>query len=151
MRRGMMRRVMPTYHLQYGKSMETTDIAAYVGLAFFGLVVGTLTARSSDKREKIRTDNPAARFFHYLACSIMSIIAPTILVTVFIVHPHWATIGGIAISPFMQLIGIAAILFVLAIALLIPYGTFEKPALAAYAAKQEDRGWTEKDARESGL
>ncbi len=131
--------------------METTDILAYAGLAIFGLVVGTLTARSSDKRETIRTDNPVARFFHYLSCSIMSIIAPTVLVTVLIVHPHWATIGGIAISPFMQLIGIAVVLFVSAIVLLIPYGTFEKPALVAYAATQEDRGWTEKDARSSGL
>lgn len=133
------------------KSMETTDILAYAGLVIFGLFFGTFTVQSSNKRETIRTDNAVARLCHYLSCSIMSALTPTVLVTVFIVHPHWATIGGIAFSPLVQLIGLVVILFALAVLLLIPYASYEKPALAAYTAKQEDRGWTEQDARESGL
>lgn len=130
--------------------MDNTDIIAFTGLVIFGLVFGTFTARSSNKREKIR-GGQVAEIFNYLACSIMAALTPTILTLVIVIHPTWQQIAGIAVSPFMQLIGVAVLMFATANLLLIPYAIAEKPAVDAYQLAKADAGWTEKDARESGL
>jgi hypothetical protein len=130
--------------------MDNTDLIAIIGLVIFGLVFGTFTARSSNKREKIR-GGQVAEICNYLACSIMSALTPTILTMVFIIHPTWQQIAGIWFHPFAQLLGVVVLMFVGANLLLIPYAVAEKPAVDAYQLAKADAGWTEKDARESGL
>ncbi|MCU0513976.1 MAG: hypothetical protein MUE40_15575 [Anaerolineae bacterium] len=130
--------------------MDNVDLLSILGLVIFGLVFGVLTARSSNKREKLR-GGAVARFFHFSACALMAALTPAVLVMAVFMHPEWVTIGGISIAPIVQMLGIAVALAALAVLLLIPYALLEQPARAAWEQQQIDQGWTEKDARTSGL
>lgn len=114
------------------------ELLVYGGLVVFGLLVGTRLAHSSDNRSKIYGDS-RARFFHYLASSVMASITPFVLLSVVVLHMK-------LIPAILTAVGF----FVVSLALLIPYAIFEKPALEA-RKKQEDRGWTAEDAKTSGL
>lgn len=130
--------------------MDTTDLIAIIGLILFGIVMGVFAARSSNQREKLH-GNQVARFFHYVACGLLSSIAPSVLVMALIIHPHWIDIAGLAVAPIVQMLAIALAMMGLALVCLMIFAVLEKPAKEAWQQAQIDRGWTEKDARESGL
>ena len=117
----------------------TTETIAILGLIVFGLVFGTLTARSSIKREPITASNGLAKASHYLAASILCTVTPTVLVSIFVLH-----LG------FIGAVSIAVVMFAIAFVLLMPYAILERPALDE-KAKRQDQGWTKEDALSSGL
>lgn len=114
------------------------ELIVLVILVVCGVVFGWTTAQSSLKREKIHSSG-LARVFHYLSSALMAALTPAVLLFIFVLH-----------LPFLTAIGIAISMFALSVLFLVPFAFLEKPALEAARAK-EDRGWTEKDARESGL
>lgn len=118
--------------------MEQQDLIAIVGLVIFGLVFGALTARSSEKREAIQSRG-AAQVFHYLACALWATVTPTVLVSVLVLELGLLPALGIAFS----MVGVAYIMLIL-------FAMLEQPALVRIQ-QQEDSGWTEADARSSGL
>ena len=128
--------------------METNDILIYIGLVIFGLFFGALTMRSSNKREETHSSG-IAQVFHYLSCSLMTGLTPFVLLTVIFVRPEWVEIGGLWVAPLVQVLGIAVLLFALAVVLLIPFAHYERPAIEA--TQRQEAGWTREDAVASGL
>lgn len=108
------------------------------GLIGFGLIFGILTARSSEKRQKIH-GGPLSRFFNYLASSTMTALTPTALISIFIFRLHLLEIALIVVGIFT-----ATFIF------LALYAIVEQPALTRLSPA-EDVGWTEQDAKTSGL
>jgi hypothetical protein len=107
----------------------------------FGLIFGTLTARSSMRREKIH-GGVVAIIFNWLASVVMLMVLPLILGSIFIGHN-----AGYGIVIGLLLIGVCGILLVI-------FAIFEKAPREAYLKTlipKEDRGWTAEDALKSGL
>ena len=119
--------------------MTTTQIITIVLLVIGGIVFGYTTMQSSNSREATYSGMPAS-IFHWISAGIMSMLAPTMLSSIFIFHLE-----------FMQLLVIAIIIFGTALISLTIFAVFEKPAKEKALREQEDRGWTEEDARTSGL
>ena len=109
-------------------------------MVVFGVVFGWLTHKAAIKREKITTKDPLALTFHYLACAIMAALTPGVLGMIIFLH-----------IPLPTALLIAVAMFAVAFLLMLPFANAEQPALVQARAAQEERGWTEKDARESGL
>jgi len=109
-------------------------------MVIFGIVFGWLTHKAAIKREKITTKSPLALTFHYLASAIMAALTPGVLGMVIFLN----------ISLLNALL-IAVGMFAIAFLFMLPFANFEQPALTQARIAQEERGWTEKDARESGL
>jgi len=109
-------------------------------MVVFGLFFGWLTHKAAMKRQKITTKSPLALAFHYLASAIMAALTPGVLGMVIFLE-----------IPLLNALLVAAAMFAVAFALMLPFASLEQPALAQALAAQEERGWTEKDARESGL
>ncbi len=114
------------------------EVIVIMGLVLFGALVGTLTANASDKRSKVHGNN-IARFLHYVSCGVMATTTPFVLSSVFLLHLGFAqaVLGAVG-------------LFVVSLALLIPYAIIEKPFLDALK-HEKDKGWTAQDAKTSGL
>jgi len=118
--------------------MEQSHLITYGILTVLGLVLGAGVARSSNSREAILSGSPAT-LFHYLACCILSVITLTILGSIFFVEMSLLSVVLLAVG-----------MIVLALVLIMIYAVFEKPAIDQQV-QAEDKGWTEKDARTSGL
>ncbi len=116
--------------------MTDLEIMLLVGLGF-GLIVGPLTARSSNRREKIYGGTPA-KSLHLLASGMYVATPPTVLTGV---------IAGVGLRTLFPL---ALVLIFGSLGVLLIFATFEKQARPASDAKS-DRGWTAEDARKSGL
>jgi hypothetical protein len=128
--------------------MDTIDVIAILALVVFGVVAGFFVARHSQSREPIQ-GGPVARALNYAASALLISLAPTMLTMIFIVHPSPLYIGETRIPPIFILVGIAAGLMGGALLLLLPYGVIESGVRPPVT--EDDRGWTEQDARSSGL
>lgn len=115
------------------------QLAVILFLIGFGLIFGYLTARSSIRREKIH-GGPMSFLFHYLASGLMATLPLAVLSSVFILRLH-----------FFQIILIAIGFFAAVFLLLFLFARFEGPAYQKAMSSEVDRGWTEHDARTSGL
>lgn len=107
----------------------------------FALIFGTLTARSSMRREKIH-GGILPILFNWLASVVMLMVLPLILGSIFIGHN-----AGYGIVIGLLLLGLCG-------ALLVLFAVFEKAPRDAYLktiVPKEDRGWTAEDALKSGL
>lgn len=107
----------------------------------FALIFGTLTARSSMRREKIH-GGTVAIIFNWIASVVMLMVLPLILGSIFIGHN-----AGYGIVIGLLLIGVCGILLVI-------FAVFEKAPRDAYLKTlipKEDKGWTAEDALKSGL
>ncbi|MBK8134457.1 MAG: hypothetical protein KA401_04610 [Anaerolineae bacterium] len=103
-------------------------------------IAGPLTARSTERREKIYGGTPA-RILNLIACMMFVAILPTVLTGLIVGH-------GVGIVP----VGFG----ILGISLLstVGFAIIEKPArdrLAPKAQRSALNSWTEDDARKSGL
>jgi membrane-bound metal-dependent hydrolase YbcI (DUF457 family) len=114
-----------------------TDIIAITFLVLFALFFGYRTAQSSKKRESIQ-GGTLSEVFHFLSGAIMATLTPTILVSIFVFR-----------LPLLQLVGLALGLFALSLLCAFLHAIAEKPALKPVVV--DDTGWTEEDARTSGL
>lgn len=113
------------------------DITIVLLVAFgFGAVFGTLTARSSHRREPIR-GGVLSQALNLLAASLLVAALPAVLT---------AVVVGVGFRVGLPL---AIALIFGSYLVLCLYALVEKPHLAT--PDTEDRGWTEEDARTSGL
>lgn len=135
--------------------MANDDLLAILFLIGFSLVMGFFTARTSHRRDPI-AGGPVAAVLHYLASALWSATTVTVLIMVFFVRPEWTdvTLLGIqtSIAPLVQIFGIAFGMVGVAYVCLLGYALLAKPELDARArTNTENAGWTEADARTSGL
>lgn len=113
--------------------MDTPLQALLIGLGF-GLVLGGFTARSSARREKIYGGR-AALAFHYIGASAVTGVLPVVIASL-ILGGGFGTAFPLALS--FMLTGFLA---------LVIFAVIEQPARSSHLAK----GWTEQDARTSGM
>lgn len=118
--------------------MDNRTLVIVLGLVVFGLVFGALTARSSEKRLKIYGGS-MSRLFNYLASSAMTALAPTALISIFVFRLE-----------ILQIVLVVAGIFAITFIFITLHAIIEKPALEQMKPV-EDRGWTEQDAKTSGL
>jgi hypothetical protein len=113
--------------------MDNAQLALLIGLGC-GLVFGSFVARSSARREKIY-GGTAALLFHYIGAAAVTGILPLVLASL-ILGGGFGLAFPLAVS--FMLTGFAA---------LVIFAAIENPA----RPKTVSTGWTEHDARTSGL
>ncbi|HLV36099.1 MAG TPA: hypothetical protein VKY59_13325 [Spirillospora sp.] len=113
--------------------MDTPVLAFLIGLGF-ALVLGYFTARGSARREKIY-GGQAALIFHYIGAATVTGVLPVVLASL-ILGGGFGLAFPLAVS--FMLTGFVALLI---------FAAIERPARSQHVA----RGWTEHDARTSGL
>jgi len=118
--------------------MTERELIVIAGLVIFGLIAGIFVSQTSKKREAIH-GGMMADIFNYISSSIFAASTPTVLVCVLVLDT------GIIVA-----IAMGLTLFLSSLAVLMLYAVFERPAILK-AQKAEDTGWTEQDARTSGL
>lgn len=106
--------------------------------AAFAIVFGPLLTRSSLRRQPIH-GGILAQFFHFLGATALVAVIPTIIAALIF--------GG----GFRLAFPLAVSLVLTSLFCMILFAIVERPALRAYESQREDLGWTEKDARTSGL
>lgn len=118
--------------------MSERELFVLALMAVFGVFFGWRTAQSSLKREPIH-GGAGAQTFHLLGAAAFVAVLPGVLC-------------GLVLGVVHTIIPIAIGLVITALLSMLGYAVFERPARPAVAvAPQEDRGWTEEDARKSGL
>lgn len=110
--------------------------AILFGLAC-GMVLGALTARSSNRREKVH-GGLLAQLFHYLGAALIVSALPGVLATIVLGQ-------GI-----LRAVAVGAGFVLSSLAMLFVYAVFERGARAKLPAAQDDE-WTAEKARTSGL
>lgn len=113
--------------------MDVRLLSVLIGITF-GLIVGVFVARKSAAGDAVR-GGAAPALFHYLACAAFSASFPSALVAIFTRQG----IGGALLDG----LGFA----LLSLAFTLVYAVFERPA----RARLVDDGWTEEQARASGM
>lgn len=116
--------------------MEARFIAL-LSCLIFGFVMGIFTTQTSARRDPIY-GGTASRALHYLMASIVTAMPITILICVIV--------GG-----FLFAITVAAGLIISLWTTALIFASFERPAREAALADKANQGWTEQDARTSGL
>lgn len=107
-------------------------------MAAFGVFFGWRTAQSSLKRDPIH-GGPGAQLFHLLGAAAFVAVLPGVLC-------------GLVLGVAHSIVPLAIGLIITALLSMFAYAVFERPARAGIVTPlQEDRGWTEEDARKSGL
>ena len=124
------------------------EVLAVLFLIGFALVVGAIIANISNQRDLIHGGAPS-KLFNFLGAALFAVILPTILVVIFVFHPQTTEIAGITFYPFMQIVSIAISLSLLSYCMMLIHAMFEHPAKEK--SGDLDQGWTEEDARSSGL
>jgi hypothetical protein len=113
--------------------MDTPVLALLIGLGF-ALVLGYFTARGSARRERIH-GGQAALVFHYIGAAAVTGVLPVVLASL-ILGGGFGLAFPLAVS--FMLTGFLS---------LVIFAAVEHPA----RRRQAVRGWTEQDARTSGL
>ncbi|MBC7869452.1 MAG: hypothetical protein H7Y09_01325 [Chitinophagaceae bacterium] len=103
----------------------------------FGIIFGPLIARSSSRREKVY-GGALAQVFHVIGAGAMVGILPGVIAGLIF--------GGGFGTAFPVALGLLAT----SLFSMVLFAIVEKPARPA-PQPTEDRGWTEEDARKSGL
>lgn len=106
--------------------------------ALFAVVFGPLLTRASIRLKPIH-GGMLAHIFHFIGATAMVAVVPAVIAALVFG-------GGFKLAfPFalaLMLGGLLAMVF---------FAIIEHPAMTAYEASRKDRGWTEQDARSSGL
>ena len=126
------------------------DALALIALVALALRLGMIAHRRSAAQLAIHGGS-ASRLFNYLSATCFAAILPTVLFTVLILHPENIRVGGIVWHPLILAV-FALALGSLGFALL--HAVFERGPLTRAlenTAEVDMRGWTETDARTSGL
>ena len=130
----------------------TTDLKLLVTLALLLIVLwlGRTVHQRSLARQRIYGGGVAA-FFHFLCGLCFVAILPTVCASVLFLHPQLVDIAGVAVNPLVLIVVGLALLSLLAS---FAFALVERaPAAQAERdeAQRESQGWTERDARRSGL
>jgi uncharacterized membrane protein len=129
--------------------MDTSTIATFV-LIILVLGLGYIVNQHSMRRAPIH-GGPLSAFFNFLSGLFFVAIMPTVCMSVLFIHPEMVNVAGITFSPVVLTVIIFAILSIVASVL---FAVVEKTPLEsalAEKAKREAQGWTEEDAKTSGL
>ena len=130
--------------------LQVTESLAVVALAFIVLRFGWVVHRRS-VAEKAVHGGALSLIFSFLSGLCFVAILPTVCMSVLVLHPEAAVVAGLTWHPILAIVvvlGAGSLIFALLHAL------FERaPMLRALEAEaaREARGWTEEDARRSGL
>lgn len=130
--------------------VEAEKAIALAALVLIVLRLGWLVHGRSVSHQPIH-GGPLSLTFNYLSSACFVAILPTMLMTVLVLHPAPVELAGIIWSPLLLAIvalGLGSLLFAIlhALAERAPLQRAE-----AELAASVSRGWTEKDARTSGL
>lgn len=126
--------------------MDTTDTIAVIFLITFAFGIGWLVSQKSETEQPLH-GGLLARLFNYLSASCFVVIFPTVLVFAFVIHPSLVQIAGIWFSPIiLALIILAGLSYLFSFL----HAIVEIRALMQVQSG-DDYGWTEADARSSGL
>jgi len=130
--------------------LTATQVLGLVALAAIAMRLGWVVQARSRRRQPLH-GGALSLLFNYLSALCFVAILPTVLMTIFVLHPPAVEVAGILWSPLL--------LAVLTLAL----GSFGFALLHALVerrprqgaqrgqAQRAARGWTEQDARSSGL
>ncbi|MXX83354.1 MAG: hypothetical protein F4Y70_07815 [Chloroflexi bacterium] len=130
--------------------MDVERSIALAALVLIALRLGWLVHGRSVVRQPVH-GGALSLAFNYLSCACFVAILPTALMTVLVLHPPLVELAGIIWSPLLLAItalGLGSLFFAVLHALI------ERAPLKRAQAKladSESRGWTEQDARTSGL
>ena len=116
--------------------METRLLVTLVIIVVFAVVSAVPVSKASQKRDKIHGGTPA-KLFHFLGVLSYLVVLPSALV------------GSVLLGAWEFGIPAAVSALLIGIVFLLLYAVFELPA--RNKLPKEDRGWTEQDARTSGL
>lgn len=116
----------------------SNEVQALIFNVIFALVVGFFVARKVNAKEPT-LGGPLASVLSYIAGGAMITILPAILCNSFVFH------NGFDFNVAYALTSVGITLLAL-----MGYAALEMPARATQKPT-EDRGWTEEDARKSGL
>lgn len=130
-------------------TLQTISLAILVLLALAG---GTYIHRRTSEDDPLY-GGVISRATNFLASALLVAIAPSVLCTLFVFQPNW--LGELRFifdwADLLEALFIAVIMTGLALALLLVQARFEQDATRGMRTQTEDRGWTEEDARSSGL
>jgi hypothetical protein len=129
--------------------MDTNTIGIIV-LVILVLGLGYIVNQHSLKREPVYGGAPSI-IFNFLTGLFFVAILPTVCMSVLVLRPEAVDVAGITFNPVLLTIIIFALLSIFSSIL---FAIVEKTPLEnalAEQAKREATGWTEEDARTSGL
>ncbi len=119
-------------------------------LAALALWLGRLVHHRSLQQQAVHGGG-VARFFNFLSGLCFVAILPTVCASVLFLHPELIDVAGITLNPLIAIVlGLAALSLVFSLL----FALVEKaPAARDHQAKvqRERLGWTEEDAKSSGL
>ncbi|MCY4018541.1 MAG: hypothetical protein OXG39_03960 [Chloroflexi bacterium] len=128
------------------------DLKAIVLIALLALIarLGWAVHRRSTRQQPIHGGAPAA-IFNFLAGLCFAAILPAVCASVLVLHPDMLQLAGITLSPIIViLVGLA----LLSLLFSILFALFERRPLERArqeTALRDAQGWTEQDAKTSGL
>ena len=127
-----------------------SKVLGLVALIALALYLGWRVNRHSMQREPVYGGWPAV-LFNFLSAAFFAAIFPTVCMSVLVLHPDMVEIAGIIVNPIILIVVIFALLSLVSALL---FAIFERAPLERAQkeqAKRESQGWTEQDAKTSGL
>lgn len=126
---------------------STFELSALIAMIAIGLLLGREVHKRSASQRLIH-GGAVSSLFNYLSASCFAGILPTVLIIVIILRPENVIFAGIIWHPLILAVlalGLGSYLFALLHALV------ERGPMARAMQAEAARGWTEEDARSSGL
>lgn len=124
-----------------------------IGLIFLVILVlglGYLVNKHSLERSPVH-GGPLAIVFNFFSGLFFVAILPTVCMSVLVFHPGLVNVAGITWNPILLIVLVFAILSLVASFLFAVVEKAPMEAAIAEKAKREAEGWTEEDAKTSGL
>lgn len=121
-----------------------------VALIALALYLGWRVNRHSMQREPVYGGWPAV-LFNFLSAAFFAAIFPTVCMSVLVLHPDMVEIAGIIFNPIILIVVIFALLSLVSALLFAIVERAPLERAQKEQAKRESQGWTEQDAKTSGL
>ena len=126
---------------------KTLGLAALVILALY---LGWRVNRHSLKREPVY-GGLFAVLFNFLSATFFAAILPTVCMTVLVLHPDMVDIAGVSFNPLILAVVAFSALSLISALLFAAVEKAPRERALHEQAQRESQGWTEQDARTSGL
>ena len=126
---------------------KALGLAALIALTLY---LGWRVNRHSIQREPVYGGRPAI-LFNFLSVAFFAAIFPTVCMSVLILHPEMVEIAGITFNPIVLIVVLFALLSLLSALLFAIVESAPLEQAQKERAKRETQGWTEQDAKTSGL
>lgn len=130
--------------------MDTNIIIGLIILIVLVLGLGTLVHKHSTQREPVY-GGPLSNLFNFLTGLFFVAILPSVCMSILVFRPSHVDVAGITFNPVLLMI---IVLAVLSLVSAVMFAIVEKMPLEqalAEKAKRQAEGWTEEDAKTSGL